>query len=169
MSKVFITGISGTGKTAIAKALKERGINAIDMDEDDLCYWMNNEDGKKVDYEAELNKEFIDSHVWICDIKKLKNMLAEGVTVMLGHPENVDEILSLFDKFILLQCPPDIFMKRILKREDNDYGKHEAAQQHILNTYKKFENDVLGKGAISISVEGSLDEAVGKVIEELKK
>lgn len=169
MKKAFITGISGTGKTAIAKALKERGVNAVDMDEYDLCYWINNKDGKKVDYEAELNKEFIDSHVWICDIGKLKNMLTEGVTVMLGHPENVDDVLPLFDKFILFQCSPDTFMRRILERKDNDYGKHETAQQHILDTYQKFENDMLKKGAISVNVEKSLDEVVSDLMTIIEK
>lgn len=167
MKKVFITGISGTGKTAIAKELKERGVNAIDMDEYDLCYWINNKDKKKVDYEAELDKEFIDSHVWICNIEKLKSMLAEGVTVMLGHPENVAEILPLFDKFILLQCSPETFMKRINERKDNDYGKHETAQKHILYTYQKFESEMLKLGAEPVSVEGSLDEVVDTILTKI--
>lgn len=165
MKKVFITGISGTGKTAIAKALKEKGVNAIDMDMYDLCYWISNDDGKKVDYEATLNRAFIDSHVWVCDTNLLKNMLdTEETIVMLGHPENTDEILPFFDKTVLLQCKPETFLKRIMNRQNNDFGKDETAQQHLLDTYEKFENDTLSKGAVSVSVEEPLSEVIDKIM-----
>lgn len=168
MKKVFITGISGTGKTVITEALKKRGINAFDMDMDDLCFWINKLDGKKVDYEAKLDREFIDSHVWLCDIEKLKNMLSvkDGV-VMLGHPTNIDEILPFFDKFILLQCKPETFLKRILERKDNDFGKDETAQQHLLDTYEKFERNMLDKGAISVNVEEPLDNVISSILSKL--
>jgi len=43
MNNIYITGISGTGKTTIAHALKERGIKTISMDEvPDLYFWMEN-------------------------------------------------------------------------------------------------------------------------------
>jgi dephospho-CoA kinase len=168
MKKVFITGISGTGKTAIAEALKKKGVNAFDMDMYDLCCWMNKLDGKKVDYEAKLDKAFIDSHIWVCDIELLKKMLdTENTVVMLGHPENTEEILPLFDKFILLQCNPETFLKRILERKDNDFGKDETAQQHLIGTYKKFESDMLKLGAQSLNVEASLDEVVNSIINKI--
>jgi dephospho-CoA kinase len=168
MSKVFITGISGTGKTAIVQVLKKKGINAVDMDEADLCFWVSKDNGKKVDYEAKLDKAFIDSHVWICDIELLnKTLNMESNVVMLGHPENTEEILPFFDKFILLQCKPETFLKRILERKDNDFGKDETAQQYLLDTYEKFESNMLEKGAISINTESSLEEVVGKIMDQL--
>jgi broad-specificity NMP kinase len=170
MKKVFITGISGTGKTSIAQALRGKGINAFDMDMYDLCYWVNINDGIRVDYEAVLNRDFIDSHMWVCDVEKLKSMLnSDEDVVMLGHPENYQEILPLFDKFILLHCEPETFLKRIMAREDNDFGKDETAQQHLLDTYKEFENNMLSRGATPINVEGSKEEVVQKIISEINK
>jgi len=169
MKNIFITGISGTGKTVIAEILKEKGFNAFDMDMYNLCCWINKLDGKKVDYEVKLNKAFIDSHIWVCDIEKLKNMLnTEGKVIMLGHPENIDEILPLFDKFILLQCKPETFLKRILERKDNDFGKDETAQQHLLDTYEKFEKEMLNNGAISVNVDIPLEEVVNNIVSEIQ-
>lgn len=168
--KVFITGISGTGKTSIAEELNKEGIKAIDMDMHDLCFWVNKNTGEKVNYEANLDSEFINSHAWICDMEKLKNMLNTGDTiVMLGHPENDTEIIPFFDKLILLQCRPEIFIRRILNRTDNDFGKDETAQKYLLDTYEKFENDMLKNGAISINAENSLEQVVSEIMSEIDK
>lgn len=169
--KVYITGISGTGKTSIAYALREKGIKAIDMDEfPDLCFWINRMDGQTVDYEAILDKEFLSSHVWVCDVELLKKLLdAEGMQVMAGHSENYIEFLHLFDKVILLQCRPETFLNRIAARKNNDFGKEETAREFILNTFEKFESDMLKKGAISINTEGPLEKTFEKVIDEIKR
>ena len=51
MQKIYITGISGTGKTAIAKELQQRGFYTISIDEvPNLCIWINKETKEKVLY-----------------------------------------------------------------------------------------------------------------------
>jgi GrpB-like predicted nucleotidyltransferase (UPF0157 family)/dephospho-CoA kinase len=167
--KVFVTGISGTGKTSIANALNLKGIKAFSMDEvDGLCQWINRETGDIVDYEAKLDRDFIDSHIWVCNTDKLKNLIEgqEGVAV-LGMAENQNEFLSLFDKILLLQCAPETFLSRIERREDNIFGKDKTAQGYILETYREFENDMLEKGAISINVEKPFDEVEERIISEI--
>ncbi|PIR97266.1 MAG: hypothetical protein COT91_02300 [Candidatus Doudnabacteria bacterium CG10_big_fil_rev_8_21_14_0_10_41_10] len=49
MSKYYITGISGTGKSTLAEELKKRGFFTIDIDiEKDLCCWRNKKPGRKL-------------------------------------------------------------------------------------------------------------------------
>ncbi len=38
MKKIYITGISGTGKSTIIEKLIKKGINAIDLDSN-FCCW----------------------------------------------------------------------------------------------------------------------------------
>jgi thymidylate kinase len=167
--KTFITGISGTGKTSIANALKERGVIAFSIDEvEGLCHWVNKTDGKVVDYEAKLDKEFIDSHVWVCDTEKLKELINQNENVVvLGMAENQEEFIPLFDKVLLLQCKPETFLKRIESREDNVFGKDKSAQEYLLNTYQEFENKMLEKGAVPIDVEKPLEEVVEEIIKQI--
>jgi dephospho-CoA kinase len=170
MKKVYITGISGTGKTTIANLLKEKGIKSYSIDEvRGLCCWKNKVDGTKVAYEAKLDRAFIDSHVWMCNIGQLKDLVnQEGMVVVLGLAENQNEFLPLFDKVIVLQCRPETFLKRILARKDNVFGQDETAQKYLLNTYEKFESEMLKNGAVAINVEDSLDMVVRKIINEVQ-
>ncbi len=170
MKKVFITGISGTGKTTIARELNSRGIYSISVDEvEGLCHWENKSTKIKVDYDTELNKEFIEAHEWMCDIDFLKRLLQEKPdVVVLGSTENQNEFLNLFDKILLLQCSPETFIKRLVGRTDNDFGKDKGAQELILSWYKEFESKLLKKGAVSIDVEKPLEEVVESIIKEIQ-
>src|SRR6185369_10695636 len=96
--KIYITGIAGTGKTTLAHELSKKGIKTISIDEvPDLCYWVNKEDGKKIDYDARLDKIFINSHVWTCDVDKLKDLIKGDERVyVFGISENQEDYLTLF-------------------------------------------------------------------------
>lgn len=164
--KILITGISGTGKTTVGRTLKSKGFSVVDIDEDGLCHWFNKKTGSIVDYKAELNKEFIDNHVWVCGLEKLNELInkSSSPVFIIGMPENIKEISSLVDKIVLLKCSPKTFISRIIQREDNDFGKDESAQKEILNTYNLFEDRMIGLGAIPVDTEGSLDEVVKKIL-----
>lgn len=171
MNKIYITGVSGTGKTTIAKLLNDKGVKAYSIDEvDNLCHWVNKNTGKVVDYEAKLDSEFINSHEWICDIRLLKEITEQkDFVVVLGLAENQADFVSLFDKVILLHCKPETFIKRVSQRKDNAFGQEKTAQEYLLNTYQKFESDTLKNGAIPISVEEPIDTVVKMIISEIKK
>ncbi len=169
VNNIYVTGVSGTGKSAVSRVLKNRGYEVYSIDEvSNLCCWINRNDGKRVDYEAVLNEEFIDTHAWVCDIEKMKQILQnrQGI-IVLGIAENQNEYISLFNKVILLQCRPEIFIKRIESRVDNDFGKDKEVQRHLLATYKSFENDLLTRNAVVINTEVSIDDVADQIISEM--
>jgi dephospho-CoA kinase len=164
--KIYITGISGTGKTTIARELEKRGISSMSIDEvPGLCHWINNADGSTVDYDAVLNAEFINAHEWVCDEAYLQKLIAHKASVVvLGLAFNQDNFLHLFDKVLLLTCSPETFIARINARDDNDFGKDASAQKLILDSYKTFEDQMLQKGAIALDVEGTISDVVEKIL-----
>lgn len=169
MKKIFITGISGTGKTTIYEELIKRNYYAISLDEtDDLCYWVNRETKERIHGYFELNRDFTSQHQWICDIEYLKKLinLDKELVFVLGSASNQDQFINLFNKVILLQCKPMVFIERLNTRTNNDFGKHKTVQDHLLTWYKNFENKLIEGGAISINTDKQIGEVVDEVIEQ---
>lgn len=171
MNKIFITGISGTGKTTIAEELKKRGYYVISIDETaGLCSWRNRDTNERVTRHVELNREFTDLHKWICDIDLLKEHMRTDseIVFVLGMPSNREEIEGLFDRVLLLQCKPETFLLRLNTRTNNSFGRDESIQNNILERYESFENKMLKNGAISVNTDRSIDEVVDDVINKAK-
>jgi broad-specificity NMP kinase len=165
--KIFVTGVSGVGKTSVAKALETKGVRAVDMDE--LSHWRDKQTDEKVGWEPGRTEEWHDAHAWVCDIEKLKTELSKAENVVVaGHAANEDEYLPFFDKTFVLVCRPETIVQRIEQRTDNDYGKHPREQQRILDWHKSFDTYMENKGGVLLDAERSLDEVVADILQSLK-
>lgn len=166
--KVLLTGIAGTGKSTITKALKERGITAIDLhDVPNLCYWEDKVSKKRVGYSPVNDREWFNMVHRFCDIGMLKAMLDQyGDVVMAGTAgDNQSEYLPLFDRIILLQSDPETLIHRMKTRVNKSgYGKTAAEQEDNIEWQKKFDPEVLSYGAIPVDTSGDLDEVVDKIV-----
>ena len=171
MQKVYITGVSGTGKSTVVKELERRGIFTISIDEvEGLCCWRNKKTGKQVEYHFDGGENWFKSYDWMCDAEKLKELmnLGKDLVVIAGIAGNQDSYLSLFDKIFVLQCKPETFIKRVIERETNDgFGKNPSEQEFLLNIYRGFEEDLLMKGAISVNTEQSLEKVADEIISKM--
>lgn len=171
MKKIYITGVSGTGKSTMAEELNKRGIYTIDIDSSkfDLCHWKNKETKEKAYFEYGMGKDWMEAHGWYCDIEKLKKMLdvPKDVVVVVGLATNQNEYLNLFDKIFLLQCKEETFLERIDERTSNDFGKHPMEKIYILDFYRNFEKVFIEKGAIPINVEESIETVVNNIVSKI--
>lgn len=102
---VSITGTPGTGKTTIARLLKEKNILVIDLKE------------------VAINQGFIESHDTkrdsiIIDIKAINQFIVDtyqsnNVVVIEGL---VSHFLECIDEVIIFRCHPRVIKKRLMKR-----------------------------------------------------
>jgi len=168
MTRIYITGVSGVGKSSVSRELNKRGILSIDIDSvKDLCNWTNIETKEKVDWQPGKNDAWYDSHTWICDKKKMLKLLDQKKdVVVVGCAPNQEEYLDMFDKIFVLTCKSEIFIHRINNRSDNDYGKHELEWKKVLELHESdFNKDLVEKRkALLIDANKPLEDVVNEIV-----
>lgn len=171
MAKVLITGLSGTGKTTVAKELEKRGIAAFSVDEmEDMCWWVRRDNGEVFEGDiVDFTLDFFNEHLYVCRMDVIKDILEKHEDVAIfGYWGDINDHLHWFDKVIFLTCKPETFLARINQREDNDFGKGKDMQEWLVNWQPQYEKELLEKGAMPINTEKPVEEIVEQVIQEIK-
>jgi shikimate kinase len=118
MKRIFITGMSGTGKSSVIEALRAREFAAIDTDYDEWC---------------ELS--FLNGQSeWIWREDRMHNLLVTPLKSALfvsGCRSNQGKFYRYFDYKILLSAPLEVMLERVAQRCSNPYGKSEPEQAEI--------------------------------------
>ena len=168
MSKsVLITDITGSGKSAVCGELKKRGYKAYDIEiMEGLFNLIDKKTGKIVNDYDKKNLEMVKRHDWVCDIKKLQNLVHKnkGVVFYCGTAGNLDELLFLFGKIFLLKVSPEILRKRLSTRKSNDYGRTSEVQDWIIEWKDWWENHMIEKGAIVIDADRDLQRVTTNIL-----
>jgi shikimate kinase len=109
MSRILITGMSGTGKSTLLGELARRGHHTVDTDYDG---W-EQADG-----------------TW--DEAKMSLLLESYPDVVVsGTVENQGRFYDRFEHVILLSAPVDVLIERVATRTNNPYGKSPGEQNEI--------------------------------------
>jgi dephospho-CoA kinase len=106
VKRVLLTGMSGTGKSSVVRALAARGYKAVDTDDG----WSEPlPDGRQR---------------WREDaIEELLATEDADVLFVAGCEENQVRFHPLFDHIVLLSAPPETLVRRLASRTGNPYGK----------------------------------------------
>ena len=170
--KTLITGIAGTGKSTIVKALNENGIVSTDLhDVPGLMFWRNKTTKEKVAYAPTHSHDWFDTVERVCDIEKLKEILNEREDVIVAGTagDNQIDYFPLFDKILLLRCSPETLIRRMETRTNKSgYGKTKTEQEDNIEWQKEFDPFVLSHGAIPINTEGDLNDVADRIIAIIK-
>jgi dephospho-CoA kinase len=119
VTKILVTGMSGTGKSTVLLELARRGHRTVDTDSDAWCQWVSDADG--------------DDWIWRED--RIAALLAghtEGALFVSGCKSNQGKFYADFDAVVLLSAPAEAILHRIASRDTNDYGKRPEERQQIL-------------------------------------
>lgn len=153
----LIEGLSGTGKTSVALELIRRGYFAIDADEA-FGFWG--------DLETGLPTEDVTKKEWLWDRVKFEDVTSKntGILFVSGGVMNQEDFASSFSKVFTLQVDDETLKKRLINRNNNDYGKqpHELARQ--LEWNKGVDVWSKQRGTILIDATKDLSQVVDQIL-----
>jgi dephospho-CoA kinase len=148
MSKVLVTGMSGTGKSSALQMLGEHGHRVVDTDTDQWSQWVTAPDG---------------SPDWIWREDAIGALLAghqRGHLFIAGCKTNQGKFYPQFDHVALLSAPADVLLARIATRSSNPYGKHPAERAQILRNLAEVEPLLRATATIEIDATAPLSHVV---------
>jgi shikimate kinase len=125
MSRILVTGLSGTGKSSALAELGRRGYRVVDTDEPGWREYR--EHAEPVD-ELHLGEWH-----WVED--KMTGLLDsdDGRSLFVGGgATNQSKFYDRFDAVVLLSAPTDVILDRVARRTTNPYGKSPVERAMIL-------------------------------------
>lgn len=153
MVRVLVTGMSGTGKSAVLGQLGRRGHRVVDTDEDD---WAEDVAAGPAGVER----------LWRED--RMSELLAEhdeGFLFVAGCVRNQGLFYDRFDAVVLLRAPTEVMLERIATRTSNPFGKSPEERERIVRDLHSVE-PVLRRTATD---EVTTDRPVVDVVDDVEE
>ncbi len=132
MSKILVTGISGTGKSSALTELGRRGYRVVDTDDSG---WR--EYREYVEPSDELHRG-----EWLWVEEKITGLLDsdDGRSLFVqGCVRNQSKFYDRFNAVVLLSAPADVILDRVALRTTNIYGKTPLERSMILVDLEEIE------------------------------
>ena len=148
MSRVLLTGMSGTGKSSVIAELRSRGFTAIDMDEPGWS--VRNAEG---------------NHLW-CEDRLRAALAVENIDHLFvsGCAENQVKFYPQFSHIILMSAPLEVIKKRLAERSNNPYGKRPVELEEALRHLSWVEPLLRQSATHEIETTVPLDRVVATVL-----
>ena len=167
MTKYWITGVSGTGKTTVGKHLAKDGTTVVDIEEvAGLCRWENKETKQPVAFPDVVTKQFNDTHSWSVDTVKLQTLIDESSqpVFIVGMNDSLENQFAEFEKVFVLQCTNEVLRARLQSRTNNSFGKDNTMRDDVLAFHTEYETRLIKNGAIAIDANESVLEVATQVM-----
>ncbi len=151
MSRILVTGMSGTGKSSVLRLLGERGHRVVDTDTDEWSRWVTLPDGSA-------------DWIWREDaIQALLTGHRNGHLFVAGCKTNQGRLYPLFDQVALLTAPADVMLARIAARDTNPYGKHPRERGLILQHLAEVEPRLRASATAVIDASAPLTQVADRL------
>jgi hypothetical protein len=170
---VYVTGISGAGKSAVLQELRRRGYEAFGVDEDGYGRWLDRRTGQAriypIENEALDPHEWYADHDWVLDVDKiaaLKRHADRDVTLVFlcGVAAGDAEAWRYFDVVCALVVDEATIRVRIDLREDSWFGKRPQELDQILAWNMGYADTYQAFGAVIVDATKPLPAIVDAVI-----
>lgn len=158
VKRVLLTGMSGTGKSALIRELAALGHAAVDLDADGWSTWVDAEGDPTG---ARPGKD------WAWREDRVDELLASdgrGALFVAGCAPNMGAFLGRFDHVVLLTAPVEAMLARLERRTDNPYGKRPEEAVRVLVNLREVEPRLRAVAGHVVATDAPLAEVVAQVL-----
>ena len=150
---IFVTGMSGTGKSAALAELARRGHHVVDTDY-----------GGFAEEVADTHGGW--EHMWREDrIAALLEAHEEDTLFLAGCVANQGRFYPRFDAVVLLSAPLEVMLERIAARDANAFGKQPRERERVVADLQHVEPLLRESATTEIDTRASL----GDVADQLER
>lgn len=168
MPLVAITGLPGSGKSAVLATLRALGRTAVGTDEDRLSGWRDRTSRQPVpdppDWHDPVATADIEYRVGRERIAALRARAADDVIYVCGFAGDEADCWDLLDVIVCLVVDSETLRRRLATRTANTYGKAEHELRQILAANTTWEQEYRRVGARIVDASQDLDKVVADVI-----
>lgn len=159
MKRVLITGMSGTGKSAVVRELAARGYPAVDLDTPEWSIWVD------ADPADPLTPREGKDWVWREDsVRKLLSEHQSGTLFVSGCAQNMNRFFPLIEVIALLSAPMDVIMKRLEARSPDGYGNTYEERQKVSELISSIEPLLRDRADHEIDTTRPVDATVDEIL-----
>jgi thymidylate kinase len=165
----FITGISGSGKTTIARKLLEMGEVAFDSKIQEGLFHFSDAQGNAPEDYKPTNKEWRDKYKWTLNKVMFDKLMKENYQAervfLCGGADDLMQYWPLGEKAFLLKVDANTMISRLNRPDrDNNFGKGERMQEELRERLERFQEKQLKAGAIPINALRPVEEVVYDIL-----
>lgn len=124
MTLVWVTGVSGTGKSTLCRTLRARGLDAHDAD-DGFCQWVDTRTGTVIDSVPMAAGGWGDHIDWVLvpdQVASLPGARGVSTSFLCGTVSNEAEVWEQFDRVVALIVDEETLRARLSARTGDAFG-----------------------------------------------
>lgn len=159
MKRVLITGMSGSGKSAVIEELIARGYRAHDLDTSEWSQWVAANPSDKLTP--------AEGRDWVWRQDRVRRLLSEhqdGRLFIAGTAENMPTMFPLIDVIILLTAPLSVLMDRLAARPTGGYGHSSEDRRKVIDLISTVEPMLREVAHLEIDTQGPVQATVEKIL-----
>jgi dephospho-CoA kinase len=170
MSLIYITGPTAAGKTTLGEALRAKGFEVHDTDDEGMRHWCDKFTKEPVDppiKNALEDPHWHEDHIFTLSeepVLKLYEKAKNKTIFLCGITQTDLDYKHLFSKIILLKIDEETQKHRIINRTNHNYGKPPHQFAAALKWRKPQIEKYQAAGAHEIDATKPLDQIVDEVL-----
>lgn len=164
----FVTGISGSGKTSVARELIKRGYTALDSKVTKGIFHFADKNGTPAQDFRPNDQDWSTSYKWVLNVPMLEQAIRDNAGkqyIFVCGRGNIRQHWDLAHAVFLLQVDETTMLSRLNDpSRDNMFAKDKKTQQKLRENLEFVQRSLKNAGAIVIDAKQPLEKVVDDIV-----